>query len=367
MLPVMKTASKVNGIMFIVMLAGMFVYSLPAVFTFARNQTQSLDMFFDGELLRKFETFYDKQLFLRDASVQQWANVQYLLFDESNTGAVFGRDGWLFSNQEYLVPNDLVGNMDDQLAQIANVRETLEASGKQLIVLPVPMKLDIQRSQALDQPTRQILGLHDDFVSRLQGQRVAVSSVRPAFLAAVGEQDMFLRNDTHWNPDGARLAAVELARQYPELIGDRHYTSSVSGNKSVKGDLVNFLNFDPRLKPRYFAPVDIKLYETLDSEQSTAADALFGEVPQNLMLVGTSYSRIDDWNFVGFLKEALHSDILSIAVEAKGPFQAMDEFLASEELKDPGITTVIWEFPVRTLLAQRTTWRMKNQQNTTHF
>ena len=89
-------------------------------------------------------------------------------------------------------------------------------------------------------------------------------------------------------------------------------------------------------------------------------------VPQNLMLVGTSYSRIDDWNFVGFLKEALHSDILSIAVEAKGPFQAMDEFLASDALQDPALTTVVWEFPVRTLLAQRTTWRMKSEQSNTH-
>ena len=367
MLPVMKTASKANGVMFILMLVGMFAYSLPAVFNFARNQTQSMDMFFDGELLRKFETFYDKRLFLRDASVQQWTNVQYLLFHEGTSGAVFGRDGWLFSNQEYLVPNDLLGNVDDQLAQIAKVRATLEASGKQLIILPVPLKLDVERRHALEQPSDQLLGLHDEFVSRLQQQQVVVSPVRATFMAAVDEQDMFLRNDTHWSPDGARLAAMELARQHPELIGARHYASAVSGNKAVKGDLVNFLNFDPRLKPQYFVPVDIQLYETLDSEQRTGADALFGEVQQNLMLVGTSYSRIDDWNFVGFLKEALQSDMLSIAVEAKGPFQAMDEFLASDALKDPGLTTVIWEFPVRTLLAQRTTWRMKNQQNSTHF
>jgi len=363
MLPVMLSASKVNGVVFILMLAGMFLYSLPAAFSFARNQAQGVEMFFDGASLRQFETFYDKRLFLRDASVRQWANVQYLIFGEGASGAVFGRDGWLFSNQEYLVPNDFAVNMDNQLAQIAEVNDTLLASGKRLIILPVPMKLDVQRSHALDQPSSQAVGLHDEFIARLQQQQIAVSPVREAFLTAVEQQDLFVRNDTHWNPDGARLAAMELARQHPELMGDRQYVSAFAGHKSIKGDLVNFLNFNPDLRPQYFAPVDIQLYETVDKQPASGAEALFGEVRHSLMLVGTSYSRIDDWNFVGFLKEALQSDLLSVAVEAKGPFHAMDEFLASDASSDPALTTVIWEFPVRTLLAQRTTWRNKDQQN----
>ncbi len=365
MLPVMLSASKVNGVVFILMLLGMFIYSLPAVYSFARNQSQGVEMFFDGALLRQFETFYDKRLFLRDGSVRQWANLQYLIFREGASGAVFGVDGWLFSNQEYLVPNDFAQNMDNQLAQIGDVQATLQGAGKRLIILPVPMKLDVQRSRALDQPSSQAIDLYDDFVARLQQQQVAVSPVRDAFLAAVAREDLFLRNDTHWNPAGARLAAMELARQYPELKGDRHYASAYAGHKSIKGDLVNFLNFNPNLRPQYFAPVDIQLYETLDSQPRSGADALFGEVQHSLMLVGTSYSRIDDWNFVGFLKEALQSDLLSVAVEAKGPFHAMDEFLASDALNDPALTTVIWEFPVRTLLAQRTTSRNNDQQNTT--
>jgi alginate O-acetyltransferase complex protein AlgJ len=99
------------------------------------------------------------------------------------------------------------------------------------------------------------------------------------------------------------------------------------------------------------------LYETVASEQGLGADALFGDIEQRLMLVGTSYSRIDDWNFAGFLKEALQSDLLMVALEARGPFQAMDEFLASEAFDSPELATVIWEFPVRTLLAHSTTTR----------
>ncbi|MNH16200.1 hypothetical protein D3C79_758310 [compost metagenome] len=40
-------------------------------------------------------------------------------------------------------------------------------------------------------------------------------------------------------------------------------------------------------------------------------------------------------------------------MEARGPFEAMNQFLASDDLKNPQIDTVIWEFPLRTLLAHR--------------
>jgi hypothetical protein len=83
------------------------------------------------------------------------------------------------------------------------------------------------------------------------------------------------------------------------------------------------------------------------------ADSLFGEEAVSLALVGTSYTRIDDWNFVGFLKEALQRDLVSVALEARGPFQSMNEFLAGPAAKSGELQTVIWEFPLRTLLAQR--------------
>lgn len=367
MLPVMRSASKLNGIVFILMLIGMCIYSLPAVFSFARSQPPGAGVFVDGKLLRQFENFYDKNIFLRDFSIQQWANLQYLLFHEGASGAVFGRDGWLFSNQEYLIPNDLSINIDNQLAQVDQVRNTLGKAGKKLIVLPVPMKLDIQRSYAVDTPDSRLLNLHDEFVTRLVDQKITVSSVRQAFLSATDAHDIFIRNDTHWSPEGARLAAKELARQHPELISNRHYITNVAEKKAITGDLVNFLKFDPRFNPLYFTPVNIELYETVDQGQKNDADALFADVSYTLALVGTSYSRIDDWHFVGFLKEALQNDLLSIAVEAKGPFQAMDEFLSSSSFRDPAVTTVIWEFPVRTLLAQRTNLRSGGQQNTTQF
>ncbi|ROL72798.1 alginate O-acetyltransferase [Pseudomonas vranovensis] len=351
MYPVMNSASKVNGIAFGVLLAGMFVYSLPPVFSFARNQTDAWNLFVDGKLLRKFEQVYDKRFFLREPSVELWANAQYRLFDEGTKGVVLGKDGWLYTNQEYRVPNNLEANLDGQLKQIAQVRQQLKAHNKRLIVLPLPMKVDVYAAHTERAVDPRAISLYDRFVERLQAQEIAVTPLRSAFLANLAGPELFLKSDTHWSPQGARLSAYELARQHPELLGDQRYLSHKVADKTVKGDLMNYIQFNHAQLAPQFGPNQIALYETLKAEQS--ASDLFASETQSLMLVGTSYSKIDDWNFVGFLKEALNRDLLSVSVEARGPFEAMSQFLASDQLSNPEIDTVVWEFPLRTLLAHR--------------
>ena len=46
-------------------------------------------------------------------------------------------------------------------------------------------------------------------------------------------------------------------------------------------------------------------------------------------------------------------DLVTVALEARGPFESMNEFLAGPAAAGGEVQTVIWEFPLRTLLAQR--------------
>lgn len=355
MFPVMSSASKINGILFIVLLCGMFLYSLPLVFGFAggQNPSQAMAMFLDGKLVRKFEHYYDKSLFLRDPSVELWADIQYALFREGASGVVLGRDGWLFTNQEYLLPGALEENLDKQLALIEQTREQLAAKGMRLILLPIPMKLDTYAEHARLAPSAQLSGLYADFRARLSARGIASADLRSAYQQAAAAVPLFLRNDTHWTPQGADLAARTLAVQFPELAGNTPYLTQAVGEKQVPGDLLNYLKFDPRLAPSYFEPVHIALHETLKASSQDLGDSLFNDEAVSLALVGTSYTHIEDWNFIGFLKQALQRDLVSVALEARGPFEAMNTFLASTAASSGEVQTVIWEFPLRTLLAQR--------------
>lgn len=353
MFPVMSSASKINGILFCVLLCGMFLYSLPAVIAFSSTQTQALSLFLDGKLVRKFEHFYDKRLFLRDPSVELWANIQQALFREGASGVVLGRDGWLFTNQEYLVPSDMEQNLDKQLALIDKIHQQLAQKGKRLIMLPVPMKLDTYAEHSTYEPSKPISDLYQHFRQRLAERGIDTVDLRSTYQSVAASEPLFLRNDTHWSPKGAELAAQILAQQFPELLGDTPYITQAAGEKQISGDLLNYLKFDPRLAPSYFEPVYIELHETLKQEKGGLDDSLFGEEAISLALVGTSYTRIDDWNFAGFLKQALQRDLVTVALEARGPFESMNEFLAGPAAAGDEVQTVIWEFPLRTLLAQR--------------
>ncbi|EZH80693.1 hypothetical protein AU05_12450 [Ectopseudomonas composti] len=353
MFPVMSSASKINGILFCVLLCGMFLYSLPAVLAFSSTQTQAMSLFLDGKLVRKFEHFYDKRLFLRDPSVELWANIQQAIFREGASGVVLGRDGWLFTNQEYLVPSDLEQNLDKQLALIDKIHQQLAQKGKRLIMLPVPMKLDTYAEHSTYVPSEPISDLYQHFSQSLAERGIDTVDLRSTYQSVAASEPLFLRNDTHWSPKGAELAAQTLAQQYPELLGDTFYITQTAGEKQISGDLLNYLKFDPRLAPSYFEPVHIQLHETLKQEKGGLDDSLFGEEAISLALVGTSYTRIDDWNFAGFLKQALQRDLVTVALEARGPFESMNEFLAGPAAAGGEVQTVIWEFPLRTLLAQR--------------
>ena len=72
-----------------------------------------------------FEQVYDKRFFLREPSVELWADAQFKLFGEGTKGVVLGKQGWLYTNQEYRVPNDLQANLNTQLEQIAKIKTQL--------------------------------------------------------------------------------------------------------------------------------------------------------------------------------------------------------------------------------------------------
>lgn len=353
MLPVMRSASKINGIIFCMMLVGMFCYSLPALYGFARTQENPAPLFLDGKLVRQFESFYDKQFFLRDPSIKLWANIQHLVFREATSGAVLGRDGWLFTSQEYRIPNAMQANRTQQVGMIVAARDALEEQGIRLIMLPVPMKVDIYSEYRLREPQAAVKQLQSSLELQLHDETVELVELYKEFQEAAAGQQLFLRNDTHWSPEGAQLAAALLARQFPELIGQTTFHTQSTGHREYSGDLQRYLQFDPRLEPEYFELAQLDGYETLRQHQDIGAASLFGDIAMTVAVVGTSYTHMPEWNFPGALKQALSQDVMVVAAEAHGPFHAMQAFQQLDAAQRAGINTVIWEFPVRTLLAQK--------------
>ena len=117
-----------------------------------------------------------------------------------------------------------------------------------------------------------------------------------------------------------------------------------------KGDLRLFLPLDPLFENLMPAQEPLQKRNTMAaSDQPAAEDALFANTEVPVALIGTSYSANPNWNFVGALKEALHSDVVNYAEDGHGPILPMLSYLKSDAFKNSPPQVLIWEFPERYL------------------
>ena len=167
-------------------------------------------------------------------------------------------------------------------------------------------------------------------------------------------QQVFLRTDTHWTPEGAQVAAQTLAKTIADkapLSGEpQNFVTEPAEKVTHKGDLRLFLPLDPLFENLMPAQEPLQKRNTVAAQDQPAGDdALFANTEVPVALIGTSYSANPNWNFVGALKEALHSDVVNYAEDGHGPILPMLSYLKSDAFKNSPPQVLIWEFPERYL------------------
>jgi hypothetical protein len=170
--------------------------------------------------------------------------VQRLLFITlHDTGAkgVLGRDRWLFyrpdlrylvepdrpeidsSDSKWVLPPASAPHEDSVIRTIARFRDQLQERRITLVVVPVPGKPSVYP----DQVTRRAAAALTDFrsptlklIESLRAKRVTTVDLfslfqteRSAAAVRADRQPLWLAQDTHWTPYGARLAAEAVATE----------------------------------------------------------------------------------------------------------------------------------------------------------
>ena len=320
----------------------------PATFTAPKNAK-----LVNGEWSAGWQESYEQGLPGREAAVAAWAAMRYALSAEGEPVVLVGRDGWLYSTEEFF-PLDPTGRaLEAALANIAVVRDALAARNIALVVALVPTKAVVCAEHLgryrLPASLRDRYGAVRRAISSLG---VAVPDLMAPLREAASRGEVFLRTDTHWTADGASVAAQALAQVVrPELDARgsprTRYRTEKGKPQERRGDLLNFLPLG-RLGGAWEPASD------LVADAATVADAdsgagLFGALEIPVALVGTSYSAAGASNFDGALKEALRADVLKVAEEGRGPFVPMRKYLESPAIDDPRPDVVIWEIPERYL------------------
>ncbi|MBY0354625.1 MAG: hypothetical protein K2Q12_02720 [Rickettsiales bacterium] len=306
-----------------------------------------------GHLTSKAQTLFEEVFVLKDQAVGLWGAARYALFHTGSKGVLIGKNGWLFTTEEFQEYPNARQERHHKLEIITQVRDYLRAHQVELVVALVPAKARIYPHAlgALKLPPDK-QRLYDHFRQKLIAKDILVPDIATAFTKERHHQKLFMRSDTHWSPKGAQLAAQEVAqavkKHCPSLVlPPIELDTHTAKREKYEGDLQKFVttaNYRRLLK----LPNEM-LQRTTTTVHSGggASDALFAEEKLSVVLVGTSYSAYAQWNFDGALKSALEADVLNVADEGGGPMAPMAKYLRDTDLSTQAPAIVIWEIPER--------------------
>lgn len=310
----------------------------------------------DGSWASAFQAEFDRQSLLFTPATNLWGVIEYTLFRQGRSGVLVGEDDWLYSREEFVYPAreaDAAQNLAANLSEVARLDAKLHGQGVELVVALLPAKARIYpehlgRYRLPAGP----LGRYREALTGWRERGVTAVGLERPLLAAKVEGDVFLRTDTHWTPFGAAVAAaavaeaVERRHSFPWLH-DASFETRREEEVALRGDLAQFLPLGPLYET--VGPPDDRLRLISTESTTSAGNDLFAAVEIPVVLIGTSYSEDDRWNFAGALRQSLGSDVLVAAERGRGPYAPMIEYLESEAFRSSPPEMVLWEIPERYL------------------
>lgn len=331
----MELIHKTKPIVAIYMLAFLMLCCIASLATFVLRQDKLAPdetgflPFLSGKVIASFEKKYEENLIIRDHMIGVWGAVQYGLFKSGGKKVVVGSNDWLFTTEEFDHQTEGQKAEARLLHLVESVNNHLKAHNIQLVVALVPSKARIYPEYlAGHHVSASRLAVYERFHDAVTAMGIQAPDLAQLYLEHKNDGvPLYLRLDTHWTPEGAELAAKQIATEVPEGFLEKvTFTTDKKSDEKIEGDLEKYIKTGPF--SFWLAPEQDKIERRATEKSGETSDAgLFGDEVIPVALVGTSYSAIDKWNFEGALKEALGADVLNLADEGQGPLQPMAKFM----------------------------------------
>jgi alginate O-acetyltransferase complex protein AlgJ len=340
--------------LFLAILLALGAWSLRSFGSFSTSAETTV---LNGRWTKAAETHYDDEFPIKRLGTNLWAALDFKLFNEGRPGVVLGSDQWLYSDEEFDPVANGEQNEADNLALIQGVRDALEKQGTQLVLAIVPAKTRLYPEHIGNNTPA---ALHADLYQQFHAQVANAGIIAPDLLTPLQTAKqigpVFLRTDTHWTPMGADVVAQRLgtviSNETPLSGEPEKFVTVAKETAPYKGDLTTFLPLDPLFSNLLPKPDQLQQRSTNPAQaEAEGGDALFADSEVAVGLVGTSYSANPNWNFLGALKQALHSDVVNYAEDGHGPILPMLKYLQTDAFKNSPPQVLIWEFPERYLPA----------------
>ena len=173
--------------------------------------------------LRRLESDLESRSRLAQA-VRPWSQfLRFVAFHDTGDRALLGRDGWFFYRPavQYLI--EPYTPQADLFQAIVAFRDDLARRGIELLVMPAPNKASVYpeklAARAVDR-TEPVNTMTRDVLARLREAGVEVLDLFELYEQAKQAPDApayYLAQDSHWSPEGMRLAAEAAAHRLVDL------------------------------------------------------------------------------------------------------------------------------------------------------
>lgn len=304
----------------------------------------SMEVIARGETSANLEKQIEDKLSYKDMATNLWGSLRYKFFNMGTSGVIVGKDGWLFTKEEF--------ETHDLFAETTKVRSTLIRSYVSILkrhgIIPIIAWIPAKTRNHSDK----LANHHPPILHQSIKAPRNLPLIDGNYIFNDLSHPAFMRTDTHWSSEGAKAMALTIrdyiALYHPDLkLTEKQFTTKIAdeSNQLYRGDLLEFIPTIEAVKPK---GEPIIRYVT-EASSAAASDNLFGDEMIDVVLIGTSYSAQKDWHFEGFLKQFLQTDVLNLADEGQGPFAPMEKFVENLPNQEHKPKLVIWEFPERYL------------------
>lgn len=231
--------------------------------------------------LRKFILPKTQTLFLEVFNVgneKVWTDKNENLFYSKANEYVMSRG---FLSEQQLKSRSLNENiLANPVTAIKHFNEQLKAQNIQLIIVPVPSKISLVKS---DEGTLINNESYPQFIKELKAENILICDLYKEFTS----EDSYLKYDTHWSPKTMQKASNLLAKMLDSLQIEKGFGSMEKQPISIKnyGDIVNMLNL--KNNGKFFDKQEVVIDKILENDSEIQFDK-----NADVLLLGDSFSNI---------------------------------------------------------------------------
>lgn len=179
----------------------------------------TFDQFRSGVFAQRVEKRLDSGSSIDELVRPRYNEAAYLLTGKTNPGVVVGKDNWLF-------PSDRLGEpglkkraeFAKSVKAMGELTRFLEAHGCLVIYELVPRKRTLYPEMLPDELAEPYVPLFDEVRDAMLAEGLRVPDLRPTLKP--DDRVLYLTNDTHWQPEGCRAAALFIADYLREQLPD---------------------------------------------------------------------------------------------------------------------------------------------------